>query len=82
MILLEDDYSDPQISSCLQLRQGSQQLMRIPCLRRFKYLLDRPHLDDPAIFHDGDPVAEILHDTKIMRDEDHRQPRINLPKSC
>ena len=33
-------------------------------------------LDDPAEVHDGDPVAEVLHDGEVVRDEQDAQAEL------
>ncbi len=35
-------------------------------------LLGRPHLDEPAVLHDRDPVAELQRLGEVVGDEDHR----------
>src|SRR6266516_2345555 len=40
--------------------------------RRADELLRRPELDDGAVAHDRDPVAEAQRLGQVVRDEDHR----------
>ena len=39
-------------------------------------LFHRPLLDDPALFHDKNTVAELIYDVQIVRDEQIAQVEI------
>ena len=46
--------------------------------RRGVELLGRRQLHDAAQIHHGDPVADVLHDREIMRDEQVGKPQVLL----
>ena len=61
------------VSASGELWYGVEERARIGLLWRVEYFLRRPHFDDLAAIHHGNPVAEMTHDGKVMTDEQQRQ---------
>src|SRR5579872_1264464 len=59
-------------------RNGVEQGLRVGEARRFEETVARRHLDELAEIHDGDTVGEMVHDGKIVADEEIGEPALRL----
>ena len=59
-------------------RHVADEVLDVLVRRRADELLRRPELDDRAVSHDRDPVAEAKRLGQVVRDEDHRLARLGL----
>ena len=59
-------------------RHVADEVLDVLVGRRADELLRRAELDDRAVAHDRDPVAEAERLGQVVRDEDHRLARLDL----
>jgi len=58
----------------VKARYGSNQLFGVIGLRIEEHLVDLALLHETAALHDGNPIAYLVNNRKVVADEHHRQP--------
>ena len=69
---------DPAQRQDMAARHVADEVLDVLVRGRADELLGRPELDDRAVAHDRDPVAEAKRLGQVVRDEDHRLARLGL----
>src|SRR6266513_199703 len=72
----QDDPLPPQLR--VRDRHRREQRLRVRMLGVAEQLFGLRQFHDLPEVHDGDPVADVLHDRQVVRDEQVRQPELLL----